>query len=542
MMNLIAVMLSAQLLAAPAVDPDVPVIQPASAKINEVTVYSDRARVTRKTKVNLPPGQSVVVFKGLTAGLDEASLRARILEGTGARVTGLSAEWEGSTEPLREEEAKLTKEITDLAYKIQDKRDEIDSLNLRKRLLQQYRAHSMTAVAKGASGSSVSTSRWSNALAYITREEQVIATRMRGLNQEIEDLTEDLRAKQADLTKLHAPSATRTRNVEVVINATRGTRAELALDYVVYEAWWAPAYDVREQSEKLELTYYGTVTQGTGEDWDNISLTLSTAKPSESAQVPTLTPVRLSGYKRDKEPVTIVSYGKKAEKLDKSKIALQVPAGGGEGRAVVDDRGTAVTFKIQDAESIPADRRPHKVQVTSSQLDAKLAYETIPKIAPWVYLKATVSNTTPFPILAGSVDVFRSSGYIGTGQLDYVATGEEFSVSLGVDEDLKVRRITDEKVSRKPKLLGNKNTLSHAYEIEVSNYKSGARTVTIVENIPISQRKEIEVTLDDKTTKPTEKDDDGFVRWTLELKPEQTETVYFMYSIQYPKEFRISGL
>lgn len=541
MNTLMTLSLALGLLAAPAVDSDVPVLQPASAGIQEVTVYPDQARVTRKTSVNLPPGQSVVVFKGLTAGLDAASLRARVTDGR-AKVTGLSAEWEGSTEPKREEEAELTKKIEELSAKIVAQNDRRAALQLRQKLLNQYRAHSQNAMGKGASGSSVSTARWNSALAYLTKEQEKIASEQRDIQQKINDLNEELNARRADLNKLRAPSSTRQRNVEVVLSSTRGTRIELALDYVVYDAWWAPAYDVRENGEKLELTYYGTVTQGTGEDWEGVGLTLSTARPSESAQVPELSPVRLSGYEREKQPVTIVSYGKKAEKLDKKDIGLKQPQQGGEGRAVVDDHGTAVTFQIRGAESIPADRRPHKVQVTSSELDASLTYEAIPKIAPWVYRKATVSNSTPFPILAGKVDVFRSSGYIGTGSLDYVATGEEFSVSLGVDEDLKIRRIVDEKVARKPKLLANKSRITHAYDIEVSNYKDTPREITIVENIPVSQRKEIEVSLGEKTTKPTETDDDGFVRWTLKLDPQQTRDIYFTYQIEYPKEFRISGL
>jgi uncharacterized protein (TIGR02231 family) len=217
-------------------------------------------------------------------------------------------------------------------------------------------------------------------------------------------------------------------------------------------------------------------------------------------------------------------------------------ASGESGRAAIDDRGLAVTFTIKGKESLPADRRPHKVEVTTTALDAKLGYEAIPKISPWVYLKATAKNSTPFPILAGEVDVFRSSGYVGTGNLEYIAPGEEFAVSLGVDEDLKVKRVIDERVDTQPKLLGNTRTISYGYSIELSNFKTTAQSITLVENIPVSQRKEIKVSLREGTTKPDDKNDDGFLKWNVPLAPGETKTVMFGYVLEAPESFQINGL
>jgi hypothetical protein len=224
--------------------------------------------------------------------------------------------------------------------------------------------------------------------------------------------------------------------------------------------------------------------------------------------VPTLRSVQLSGYKREKRPVRIVSYGKEAQKKQEAG-----PVGGliaGEsGRAEVDDHGLAVTFSIKGKESLPADRRPHKVEVTTTQLDATLGYEAIPKISPWVYLKATAKNSTPFPILAGEVDVFRSSGYVGTGNLEFIAPGEEFAVSLGVDEDLKVKRVIDEKVDRAPKLFGSTRTIAYGYTIEVSNFKTAAQSITldaadIVDLLPLPGlvRFAEDLTFDEETVLP----------------------------------------
>ena len=523
-------------------EPEPQTFKSSEAAIKAVTVNPDGATITRRVKVKTSGKRGKVAFLGLTAGLDEASLRAKVVGGA-IRVSGISAEWEGNVEPARESVKKLETKIEELQTKIQAENDALQALAIRHSVLEQYRALSKEALANQASESGPATAKWKAALAYITKEQEAISAGEREHRLAIRELSETLQASGQELGKLQAPSERVTRKVEIELESEGASaEGELALEYSVREARWYPAYDVREDGDgkKVSFTYYGTVTQATGEDWKDIDLTLSTAKPSESAQVPTLRAVQLSGYKREKRPVRIVSYGKEAEKQRPD--GSSAIADGSSGRAEIDDHGLAVTFTIKGKESLPADRRPHKVEVTTVALDAVLGYEAIPKISPWVYLKATAKNSTPFPILSGEVDVFRSSGYVGTGNLDYIAPGEEFAVSLGVDEDLKVKRVIDERVDRAPKILSNTRTIAYGYTIELSNFKAGAQTLTLVENIPVSQRKEIKISVREGTTKPDEKNDDGFLRWKVNLAPGEQKNVMFGYVIEAPESFQIGGL
>jgi uncharacterized protein (TIGR02231 family) len=65
---------------------------------------------------------------------------------------------------------------------------------------------------------------------------------------------------------------------------------QLDLRYVVSGAQWTASYDIRIQSsdQSMSLTYYGLVSQSTGEDWPNVQLSLSTATPSKGGVPPTL--------------------------------------------------------------------------------------------------------------------------------------------------------------------------------------------------------------------------------------------------------------
>ncbi len=68
--------------------PEKELTQSLSSKVTEVTVYADRARVTRESVVDLPPKLKRVSFSKLPSWIDEGSVRVSLrLEGAakGAR-------------------------------------------------------------------------------------------------------------------------------------------------------------------------------------------------------------------------------------------------------------------------------------------------------------------------------------------------------------------------------------------------------------------------------------------------------------------------
>ena len=72
---------------------------------------------------------------------------------------------------------------------------------------------------------------------------------------------------------------------EVLIACPEKREVNVELTYLVGGAGWAPAYEARadEQHGEVELSTFATVTQSTGEDWNDATITLSTALPRENA-------------------------------------------------------------------------------------------------------------------------------------------------------------------------------------------------------------------------------------------------------------------
>ncbi|RYZ52263.1 MAG: DUF4139 domain-containing protein [Sphingobacteriales bacterium] len=99
--------------------------------------------------------------------------------------------------------------------------------------------------------------------------------------------------------------------------APRATNSNITLSYVVPNAGWKPAYDIRVEdlTKPVKLFYKASVFQNSGVQWNDVKLTLSTGNPNESAEAPVLQPWRLSFY----QPVQNYGYLNSAQMLEKAK-------------------------------------------------------------------------------------------------------------------------------------------------------------------------------------------------------------------------------
>ncbi len=74
-----------------------------------------------------------------------------------------------------------------------------------------------------------------------------------------------------------------------------------------------------------------------------------------------------------------------------------------------------------------------------------------------------------------------------------------------------------------------------AYKTTFRNTKKANITIEITDRIPVSQDKDIEVKLlKADGGKLTEAD--GFIKWTLDVKAQKSETIEYSFEVKYPKD------
>src|SRR5205823_9198690 len=172
--------------------------------------------------------------------------------------------------------------------------------------------------------------------------------------------------------------------------------------------------------------------------------------------------------------------------------------------------------RVQRPLAVPADGGPHKTSIGRFDLDAALDHLAVPALAPEAYLRATVTNTSPLLLLPGRARVFHGTQFVGETSLETVASGEEFELQLGVDDQIRVERKLRRRSTGKA-VIGGTRTIDVGYEITVENHRRGPARVTVKDRIPVSADGDIKVRLRETSAAPAEQTDLGELTWGLRL-------------------------
>ncbi len=340
------------------------------------------------------------------------------------------------------------------------------------------------------------------------------------------------------------------------------------MSYTVPNASWMPSYDARLRSaaRTVELSYFGVLRQNTGEDWNNVTLTLSTARPSLGGAAPEYTPwiVDVNQPKLLQEAASMA-----AQSFDMAARAAPAAGRGGRGgiaasapaappmesavfaQAVVEAGATSATFKITAPATVPANNTTQKVAINGNGLAALLEYNSTPKLREAAYLTAKATNTTEFPLLAGTLNTFLDDTFVATSSLKTVMPGEKFDLALGADDGIALKRRVVNRFTENTGLTNGKRLITYEYVVTVTNNKKTAEKITVREPVAQSRNEQIVV----KMLTPVEKDigtpevkkeiireANGGLAWEFTLQPGGKRDITLKFSIEHPAELAVSGL
>lgn len=497
-----------------------------NSEIDSVMVFRDRALVSRTLVAPVPAGETSLTFEGLPLSIRTDSFYATLVDGDG-RIIGVEVEsGRGEVEEteriesVRLEALKLTQELGEV-------QDQIESL-----LAQ--RAYIRATLSHPNDEASPSLSVVKNTLQYVGETERDIAKALRKQEEEAVQLGEQL---QPLLIKLENPLATGMR-VRVDLGSDRAQQVRLALKYQVQGAHWEPHYNARlnEEAGEVELEYFGVVSQTTGELWDDVELSLSTARPSTAGSMP-----NLRAWTLGKHSVS--------SNLDSGRgVFVQSLSGGEEGhfddsRSVHlhtsnDQNQSSVVFTPSGRRTIAGDGSAHRMAVGSQTLKAKVELVTLPKLASEVYRRARITYDQGLPLIPGQVSTYVGSDFVGSGQINAVVPGEILELSFGTEDRVKVeRRLVD----RQYESVGiGRRTFRYTFEFQttVTNFTGTPRTIEIIDQIPVSQSDRVTVKVLEVSTDTLSKEDDpaGVSRWSRSLAPGEQTTLKVRFSVTAPQE------
>ncbi|HYP41443.1 MAG TPA: mucoidy inhibitor MuiA family protein [Chloroflexia bacterium] len=525
-----------------------------AAPIVAVTVFTDRARVTRRGTIQLEAGEHTIALERVPSMLEDDSVRASG-RGANVRILGVEIVTRFVTEAPEEDLSTLQQQLQTLQDRDTALADDETAEAERIEFLKTLRQSSGTNLARGVAYGKTDLGSVESMSQYLTKELEAALLRRREIAQQRRDLAREIQAAQSRLGQVQHYESYERREIHVMVEATAATELELEVVYVVHGASWEPIYDIRLVESTVNLTYQAHVRQQSGEDWPAVQLSLSTARPAVTREIPELDAWYIDRY-QPLPPRPIYSPAPMAAAMA---MPAQQPEGAVTGTAYakramstapvaevahaeIESTGAAVTYRVARPVAVPGDGSPHKTTVTALDLDAQLDYVTAPKIAAEAYLRAKVRNTSRFILLPGQASIFHAADFVGKTMLELVAPNEEFELQLGVDDRVKVERELTERATAKAALLGNTKRTLFAYEITLTSHLAAPARILLSDQLPVPRHEEIKVKLQSASPAPTEQTGLNILKWELELQPQHKQKITFAFTVEHPRDMVLTGL
>jgi uncharacterized protein (TIGR02231 family) len=297
----------------------------------------------------------------------------------------------------------------------------------------------------------------------------------------------------------------------------------------------------------LTLSWYGLITQHTGEDWPECDLTLSTARPTVTAKVPELDPWYLD---RQRPPAPIAPGAapmgrvptRAALQATDSMQAMPVAAAPAfaESAATVEQGITAASYTPPRPVAVPADGATHRATIASVDLDSELDYITAPVRSTDVHLRATVVNSSAHALPAGKAAVFHEADFVGSAALPLWAPGEDVELALGLDDRIRVERKLVRRTATKA-TLGSNRRREVEYETKIENHTPRTARITVLDQLPVARDHEIAVKPITAEPEPAETTDLGVVTWKLELAAGAETAIKLAFRVDTAKTVELTG-
>lgn len=251
------------------------------APVTHVTVYSDRARVTRSAQVDVN-GNVVVELPLLQPAIDPGSVR---VEATGAEVRRVDIQNTNEDAFPTDEARKLLAQLRSSEDTLARLRGEKSAHDAQIGLLQ--RVTPLQPVPEPQRNvPKLNGTGWASAVTFASTEIARLQEKSRALGVDItkeEDRYEELTEKARIMGGVQ-----RRQGYRVLATLNGSGKANVSLIYVTSRARWYPLYELQLQPDtgKVQITFSGLVSQESGEDWNDSNLVLSTALPARASVFP----------------------------------------------------------------------------------------------------------------------------------------------------------------------------------------------------------------------------------------------------------------
>ncbi|KJS45574.1 MAG: hypothetical protein VR71_01330 [Roseovarius sp. BRH_c41] len=512
-----------------------------SSRVSAVTLYPQGATVIREVAFSAPAGQHDLILADLPQGTPLASVRVTV---EGARMGGVTTrnDYVPPRDPddsdaliaARAEVERLEEALRTARNEITDIRLEADAARARITFLSQIGQGDGAAALAIDQLRDLTTMIGAETLA--ARQAEADATRRadtaeRALKDQIETLEEARQALNALVPEDEARAM-----LAVAITSDTETQGMLTVTYTIPDAGWQPLYDLHlaRDSGALRIDRGAFVQQSTGENWQNISLSLSTLRPSEQTEPGQIWPwiPRI----QDPEEIQPLARGKAESGLMTMAAPMAEAANADMASASFD--GLSVTYSYPTPVTVTTGADRVRLMLSPLETDAEIVAQAVPMLDPTAFVMARLTNDTGEILLPTPEARFYLDGrYVGQRWLDLIADGDKADMSFGPIEGLRLTRLVTDRNEGDRGIITKSNQQTEAVEITVENLTGETWPLRLIDRVPVSEQEDLEITWEAEPM-PAERDIDGargILAWTFDLPAGETRKITLDTTLTWPE-------
>ncbi|MBS0373902.1 MAG: mucoidy inhibitor MuiA family protein [Proteobacteria bacterium] len=505
--------------------------------VDRVMLYRQGATVARSGRVSIPAGTHQIVVRGLPATGDPKSLRLSV-GGSGVRLGALDIKTEHLGHSVLDQEHALERRVEAAGDERRALEDELASAQLQLKLLEALAGGTGT----GAGHQPLNGPQLAGVFASLGTASDLARRRQRTATIRLRELDRRLGKLKAELDNLETDRDDELR-VTATLEASVSTSAVVTATYYEPAAAWHWVYEARLDTTRGRVTLLrrAAVTQTSGEDWRNITLSLGGARPAADASTPQLGSlfVGLADPPSGKSLAML-----SAVQLGAREVASPAP------RAVAPPPPAARVIATEYAAeyalpgrlSILSDHEPRVFTVADDAFDVKLVARVVPGAERAAHLEAGFVYRGDVPIDAGRLQLYRDESYVGEADTGALLPGAAVRLPFGIDERIRVA------VREEPAESGERGLLSRQYSretrrrFEVTSYHPTPVPVELVDRLPVSRSADVHVETLKGATPPTVRDYEGragLLLWRVSAEPGRTTVIRQYYAVRYPGDHRL---
>lgn len=506
----------------------------ASSHITAVTIYPQGAQVVREVRFIAPPGPHELLITDLPADIEPGLIRLSSADtqlGAFALRTDRLPPREEPTSPAIEA-AKAA--VKGAEAKVRQAQAAVDAINAEVEA-GQAKVNFLTGLKLDGAGATA------ESLSGIARMigTEVLAARQAaqaaqaGLPDAEQAVTDaqDVLSKALDALAALSKADEDYAALSVAVTTTGGGEAQLTVTHYVYDASWQPVYDMTldRKAATLAVNRGVLVSQASGEDWMDVTLTLSTARPSDRSEPSPLWPE----LKQIGDPVEVMSAP--AEAADG--MAMAEPAMTVSAPAMPVYQGDTLVYHYPSAVDVATGVENLRLALDQLNFTPKLQARAVPRHDSTAFLVASVTNDSQEILLPGEALLYRDGALVGGAILQILSPGDKAELGFGAIDGIRLTRDMPQRAEGDRGIISTSTQIEEKAVLKVENLTDETWPVRLMDQVPYSEQEDLEIsfTADPEVSEQDVDGKRGILAWDFDLAPGEKKEVTLDSLMSWPQ-------